>query len=131
VQFSSEKKATFQEQLAEILPSLLLATDSPDVIALTPALEKLKETLSEMIFSGMSAKQIAEQAGGIEPAVVAMVIHRLFGKGLREIRKELGAKLVSRSVFDERDFERRVRAGFDRGLVSERYKVSEQTDRGV
>jgi hypothetical protein len=127
VQFSREKKATFQEQLAAILPSLLLAADSPAVIALTPALEKLKETLSEMIFSGMTAKQIAERAGGIEPAVVAMVIRRLFGKGLREIRKELDAKPVSRSVLDERDFELRVRAGFERGQMAEHYKVSEHT----
>ena len=127
VQFTNEKKVTFQERLAAILPSLLLAADSPEVIALTPALEKLKETLKEMIFSGMTAKQIAEQAGGIEPVVVTMVIRRLFGRGLREIRKQLDAKPISRIGYSEQDFELRIRAGFERGQLAEHYKVSERT----
>jgi hypothetical protein len=62
VTFSNEKKVTFQEQLAAILPSLLLADNDPAVMQLAPAMEKLKEALSEMIYSGMTMKQIAEQA---------------------------------------------------------------------
>ena len=122
--FSNEKKVTFQEQLAAILPTLMLADDNPVVIQLAPAMEKLKETLAEMIFSGMSLKRIAEQAGGVEPAVVSLAIRRLFGKGLREIRKEIDAKPTSRQAFDERELELRIRAGFDADAVAERFNVS-------
>lgn len=92
-------------------------------------MERLKETLSEMIYSGMTVKQIAEQAGGIEPAVVSMVIRRVFGKGLREIRKEIDAKPTSREAFDERELELRIRAGFDAPEVAEHFKVSKATIR--
>jgi Probable zinc-ribbon domain len=129
VTFSNEKKVTLQEQLAAILPTLLLADDNPVVIQLAPAMEKLKETISEMIFSGMTVKQIAEQAGGIEPAVVRMAIRRLFGKGVREIRKEIDAKPTSRQAYDERELELRIRAGFDAEQVAEHFKVSKVTIR--
>jgi Probable zinc-ribbon domain len=125
--FSNEKKVTFQEQLAAILPTLLLSDNDPDLIQLSPAMEKLKEALSEMIYSGMTLKQIAEQAGGIEPAVIKMAIRRLFGKGLREIRKEIDAKPTSHQAFDERELEFRIRAGFDGPAVAEHFKVSKAT----
>ncbi|HEV2402200.1 MAG TPA: zinc-ribbon domain containing protein [Candidatus Sulfotelmatobacter sp.] len=129
VTFSNEKKVTFQEQLLAILPTLMLADSDPTVIQLAPAMEKLKETLAEMIFSGMSLKRIAEQAGGVEPAVVSLAIRRLFGKGLREIRKEIDAKPTSRQAFDERELELRIRAGFDAPEIAEHFKVSKATIR--
>lgn len=129
VTFSNEKKVTFQEQLAAILPTLFLADDNPAVIQLAPAMEKLKGTLSEMIYSGMTLKRIAEQAGGIEPAVVSMAIRRLFGMGVREIRKEIDAKPMSREAFDERELELRIRAGFDAQGVAQHFNVSKMTIR--
>jgi hypothetical protein len=129
VTFSDEKKVTFKEQLAAILPTLLLADDNPVVIDLAPAMEKLKEALSEMIYSGMTVKQIAKQAGGIDPAVVTMTIRRVFGKGVREIRREIDAKPTSHQAFDERELELRIRAGFDAPEVAEHFKVSKATIR--
>lgn len=127
--FSDEKKVTFQEQLLAILPTLMLADGDPTVIQLAPAMEKLKDTLAEMIFSGMSLKRIAEHAGGVEPAVVSLAIRRLFGKGVREIRREIDAKPTSRQAFDERELELRIRAGFDVQEVAEHFKVSKVTIR--
>jgi DNA-directed RNA polymerase subunit RPC12/RpoP/predicted RNA binding protein YcfA (HicA-like mRNA interferase family) len=122
---SIAQKATFQEQLAAIMPTLFSGaqgeTSGKLAFLLTPELEALKERLSEMIFEGMTVKQIAEHSGGVDAALVRIVISRLFGKGIREIRKELQpVKPITTKELDYGKLELLIRAGYSLEMIATR-----------
>lgn len=123
------QKTTLQEQLAAIIPTLFSGahddTSAKLTIPLTPELEALKERLSEMIFAGMTVNQIAEQAGGVEEALVRIVISHLFGKGIREIRKELQpVKPITTKGLDYAKLELLIRAGYSQEKIAEKIGYS-------
>lgn len=123
------QKATFQEQLAAIIPTLFNGghdeTTGKLTVPLTPELGALKEKLQEMIFAGQTVKQIAVNAGGVEDALVRIVISRLFGKGIREIRKELQpVKPITTKELDYAKLELLIRAGYSQEKTAEKIGYS-------
>jgi hypothetical protein len=123
------QKATFQERLAAIIPTLFNGehekTTGKLTVQLTPEIEILKEKLQEMIFAGMTINQIAEHAGGVEEALVRIVISRLFGKGIREIRKELQpVKPITTKELDYAKLELLIRAGYSQEKTAEKIGYS-------
>lgn len=122
---SIAQKATFQEQLAAIMPTLFSGahgeTSGKLTFPLTPELEALKEKFSKMIFEGMTVKQIAEHSGGVDQALVRIVISRLFGKGIREIRKVLQpVKPIKTKELDYGRLELLIRAGYSLEKIAAR-----------
>lgn len=116
-------KATFQEQLTSIIPTLFDEAHNETTcnltVPLTPELGGLKRKLSEMIFEGMTVKQIALHAGGVEAALVRIVISRLFGKGIREIRKELQpVRPITTKELDYGKLELLIRAGYSQEKIA-------------
>lgn len=123
------QKATFQEQLAATIPTLFNVeqdkTTGKLTVPLTPELEALKEKLQEMIFAGMTVKQMAEHAGGVDEALVRIVISRLFGRGIREIRKELQpVKPITTKELDYVKLELLIRAGYSQEKTAEKIGYS-------
>jgi predicted RNA binding protein YcfA (HicA-like mRNA interferase family) len=123
------QKATFQQQLTAIIPILFKGvydtTSGRLTATLTPELEALKDKLSEMIFEGMTVKQIAEHSGGVDEALVRIVISRLFGKDIREIRKELQpVKPITTKELDYGKLELLIRAGYSLEKIAEKIGYS-------
>jgi len=123
------QKATFQEQLGAIILTLFNGVHDEATgkltIPLTPELEALKEKLQEMIFAGLTLEQIAERVGGLDKADVSTVIVRLFGKGIREIRKELQpVKPITTKELDYGKLELLIRAGYSQEKIAEKIDYS-------